>query len=226
MDRVITVRGKAKMTVQPDFITVVIRLEEQQKDYQKAVTGLFDRVNAISHCAEISGLQQESIQTDDFSVHINRRVERDKKGNFKEINDGYVATQSVSIGFSKDMTVLAKLIQAISAEIAKPNLQIRYSVKEPSKLSVELLQKLSEDALSKAKTICESSGAALGKLMNVNYQWNDLDTLPAFSRQASLDETAELPVMATMAPSFRPKEIDLEETAVFIWEIADKNADL
>ena len=225
MDRVITVRGKAKMTVQPDFITVVIRLEEQNKYYQKAVTGLFDRVNSISRCAEISGLHQNSIQTDDFSVHINRRVERDKKGNFKEINDGFVAVQSVSIGFSKDMAVLAKLIQAISAEIAKPNLQISYSVKDPAKLSVELLQKLSEDALNKAKTICESSGAALGRLMNVNYQWNDLNTISAFSKPALSQNTVELLPLTEMAdsmPQFKPKEIDLEETAVFIWEIADK----
>lgn len=225
MDRVITVRGKAKMTVQPDFITVVIRLEEKDKDYQKAINGLFDRANAVSRCAESSGLPQEAIRTEDFTVRVNRRVERDKKGNFKEIQDGFLAIESVSIGFSKDMAVLAKLIQAVSAEIAKPDIQIRYSVEDPAKLSVELLQKLSEDAYSKAKTICESSGGALGKLMNVDYQWNDLETISSFSNPVLSQKTSELLPIAEMAapmPQFNPREIDLEETAVFIWEIADQ----
>ena len=133
MNRIITVNGNAKMTVQPDYITVVIRLEERNKEYQKAINGLFDRVNALSRCAEAVGLPKEDIQTDEFMVHVNRRTEKDRKGNYKEINDGYAAVQSISIGFSKDMAVLSNLIQAVSAEIAKPNIQIHYSVKDPGK---------------------------------------------------------------------------------------------
>lgn len=124
----------------------------------------------------------------------------------------------MSFGF--DSLRLAKILSAISASDAKPELNIAFTVKDPSKVSEALLESAALNAKEKAEVLCRSSAVTLGTLLSIDYNWNELNIL---SHTRYEIENEMMPLMAASecsVPEIEPDDIDVRDTATFVWEIS------
>lgn len=174
MERTITIKGKADILVSPDYTTVVLFLRETDKSYKKAFESLQQKSIDISECAKSVGISEDDIKTTNYSAQALKKTERDRKGNYIQVDDGYACSQTLSIGFNTDPVLLGDLISAINKKVDNPNMTISFSIKDKKKYEEELLKKVTEDAQSKAKIFCQPSNAKIGKLLSVNYQRGNL----------------------------------------------------
>ena len=144
---------------------------------------------------------------------------KDRNGNYRREFAGYRCTYQLKLSFELDGLRLAQTLSSISASGAKPELSIAFTVKDPSKVSRELLESASLNAKEKAEVLCNCMGVELGALMSIDYNWGELNV---FSRTRYEIEDGIMPLMATSecsVPEIEPDDIDVRDTVTFIWEI-------
>ena len=125
----------------------------------------------------------------------------------------------MKLAFDFDSKQLAKVISAIADCGAQPELSIAFTVKNPSVVSDELLISATENARAKAEILCKASGSTLGQLLNIDYNWGELNV---YSRTSYEVEDCIQPLMAMSkcaAPEIEPDDIDVTDTVAFTWEI-------
>ena len=144
---------------------------------------------------------------------------KDRQGNYKREFVGYACTYRLKLAFDFDSKQLAQVISAIAECGAKPELSIAFTVKNPATVSEELLNSATENARAKAEILCKASGSTLGQLLNIDYNWGELNV---FSRTSYDVEDCIQPLMAMSkcaAPEIEPDDIDVTDTVAFTWEI-------
>lgn len=81
----------------------------------------------------------------------------------------------MKLAFDFDSKQLAKVISAIADCGAQPELSIAFTVKNPARVSEELLINATENARAKAEILCKASGSTLVQLLNIDYNWGELN---------------------------------------------------
>ena len=125
----------------------------------------------------------------------------------------------LKLAFDFDSKQLAKVISAIADCGAQPELSIAFTVKNPARVSEELLINATENARAKAEILCKASGSTLVQLLNIDYNWGELNV---YSRTSYEVEDCIQPLMAMSkcaAPEIEPDDIDVTDTVAFTWEI-------
>jgi uncharacterized protein YggE len=108
-------------------------------------------------------------------------------------------------------------MEAIAQSSTQPELQIQFTVKDPTKVSEELLRSAAETAKTKAEILCHASSAKLGPLVSINYNWGELDIISRTSYE--LGDCMPMMAASRLAPDIEPDDIDLTDSVTFVWEI-------
>lgn len=214
--KTITVKGLGKVTKSPDSIIINMKLLSFDKEYDLTMEKATKNLEEINSSLINIGFCKDMIKTTDFNVYTkydNVMVENTYKYTFM----GYECQQALKIQFDMDIKKLANVCSVISKCNAEPEITVHFTIKNPKELNEELLKSAATNASEKAKILCEATGVKLGDLVNIDYNWHDLNTysntnyhlekrcLAASTMQNNIDIT--------------PDDIDFSEEVTFIWEI-------
>ena len=112
---------------------------------------------------------------------------------------------------------------AISGCKSHPQISIAFTVKEPNAIKEELLRHAADNAKQKAEILCAASGVKLGTLLNIDYNWTDIN-IHSNTRYMLAEKRRGVAVPAMLADTrsidIEPEDIHLNDSATFIWEIA------
>lgn len=158
MMRTITVRGVGNVSAKPDYITISMTIESIRKDYDGAMKDASERISKLQDVAVSSGYTKEDLKTTSFNVDTRYESVKDRQGNYKREFDGYACVYRLKLSFDFDSKQLAKVISAIANSGANPELSIAFTVKNPAKVSEELLKSAALNARAKAEILCGASG--------------------------------------------------------------------
>ena len=226
MERKITVKGIGHITAKPDFVIINLTIEEVNKKYEKAVDEANKRINDLVSALSKIGFKPEDIKTVDYRVASNVEYKTNKKGVREYIKNGFRCSNRLKLSFDFDGEKLSKTVEKISDCVAEPKVNITFSVKDEEAVKDELLKSAGANAKRRAEILCESAGGKLGNLITVNYNWNDVSLLSptsfdSINQTASLFEEFSAAAPPSVAPtqSFAPDDIELNDSALFVWEI-------
>ncbi len=220
MMRTITVKGVGSVSARPDYITLSLGIETQEKEYDDAMQKATERINSLEAASQKVGFEKGDLKTTSFNVSTAYESIKDRSGNYKREFAGYNCSYRLKLAFDFDSKRLAEVLSAISNSGAKPELSIAFTVKDAAKVSEELLMSATMNAREKAEILCRASGAELGKLLSIDYNWGELNIV---SRTSYEMEDCIMPMMTLKecaVPEIEPDDIDLHDTATFVWEIA------
>ena len=218
MTKTITVKGVGNVSVKPDLIVVSMKLGTEDREYDKTMELAAERISLINGSLEKIGFKKNSVKTTDFNVRTNYESVKDKSGNYKSVFKGYVCTHSLKIEFDFDMKQLAKALSAISLCLAKPELSISFTVKDPAAVNEELLKSAAQNAEEKAKILCSASGVKRGDLVSIQYNWGDTDA--DSGTDYKIESRCMMKAEACLSNiSIEPDDIRVNDTATFVWEI-------
>lgn len=219
MTRKITIKGVGRVTSKVDYVEISFRLINKSVIYEEAIEKADKSLSFLVDSLCAVGFEKSDIKTTDFDVDTDYKRVEDSNGDYISLFDKYVVDQRIKLSFDLDKDKLAKAIDAISHSLAKPKISINFTIKDKSAVSEELLRSAALDAKRNAKVLCETLGVQLGDLVDINYNWGEIEI---YSR-TSCDYF--------LAPSKRPRheyntfsnleaeDIDLKDTATFVWEI-------
>jgi uncharacterized protein YggE len=114
------------------------------------------------------------------------------------------------------MQTLSKTLGAIAACEANPSFNIKFSIKDPSAVSEQLLASAVENAKWKAMVLAKAAGVTLGAIQRIEYNWSELHM---FSQTDYEQGASVLYAAAPMAMDIEPEDINVSDTATVIWAI-------
>ena len=216
--KTITVKGMGRVTLKPDWTVISMRLETEDKEYDKTMESAAERIDLLNKSLSEIGFEKKAVKTTNFNVRTNYENVRDKEGTYKSVFKGYVCTHSLKIEFDFDMKQLAKALSAISLCLAKPELSISFTVKDPAAVNEELLKSAAQNAEEKAKILCSASGVKRGDLVSIQYNWGDTDA--DSGTDYKIESRCMMKAEACLSNiSIEPDDIRVNDTATFVWEI-------
>lgn len=212
--KTITVKGVGTASTPPDYITINFNITANSPDYPAAVSGANERVEMLQSAIAAPGFKKDDLKT--LSYDIRSLFENySENGFYKQRLAGYACHYRLKLSFDFDNKKLAETLNAVSQSAADAEFSISFTVKEPEKVSAELLKSAAENARQKAEALCAASGVKLGELVDISYNWGEICFDSA--SQYSECERGITPLAAT--PEFTPEDIKSRDTATFVWEI-------
>lgn len=215
--RTITVKGIGAVSVKPDLIVLRLSMETTEYEYDAAMKAAAEKIDFLNKALEAAGFEKKSAKTADFRVRADYERLNDGKGNYTSVFMGYKCRHELKIEFDFDTKRLSKALSEISECIAKPEISIDFTVKDSSAVGGELLKAAVKNAREKAEILCAASGAKLGELLSIDYNWGELHLY------SDTDYDVEGKCMMLGAADdmdIEPEEIKARDTATFAWEIA------
>ncbi len=97
-------------------------------------------------------------------------------------------------------------------------MSINFTIKDPSEIKEQLLESLTKNAKRKALVLCEASGLSLGNLLTINYSWGEINLVSDTDFRLENSRTA---MLLEESIDIRPDDIDLRDSATFVWEIGE-----
>lgn len=215
--RTITVKGIGAVSVKPDLIVLRLSMETAEYEYDAAMKAAAEKIDFLNKALEAAGFEKKSAKTADFRVRADYDRLNDGKGNYTSVFMGYKCRHELKIEFDFDTKRLAKALSEISECIAKPEISIDFTVKDSSAVGGELLKAAVKNAREKAEILCAASGAKLGELLSIDYNWGELHLYSATDYDV---EGKCMMLGAADDMDIEPEEIKARDTATFAWEIA------
>ena len=214
MERTICVKGTGSLSAKADLIVVNLTVTNEDKEYDETLSGASAKVSILNGALQSIGFENDDLKTLKFDISADYDSEKDRYGNYRQVFRGYECEYRLKLSFDFESKRLGEVLKAIAECGADAETRFNFTVKDRAKVSEALLASAAENAREKAEILCRASGVNLGELLNIDYSWGIIDI------RSDSDITAYglgLGIMET--PDFMPDDIDLEDTATFVWEI-------
>ena len=218
MPRTITVKGMGRVTTSPDYVVISMSLMAQDNDYEETMKLAAKKIEYLNASLEEIGFEKKSVKTTNFNVRTDYERVKDRNGNYKSVFNGYICSHRLKVEFDFDTKRLAQTLYAISKCLAEPELSISFTVKDPSAVNKELLKSATINAKEKAQILCEASGVELGQLLSIDYNWGELNIVSHTDYMLE-EKFMAMPVGGLADIEIEPDDIDVSDTATFVWEI-------
>lgn len=215
MGKTITITGKGKVSAKPDYVVLSMSLEAIDKKYDKAMDMAAEKIAQLDDSLVAVGFEKSAIKTTNFQVGAKYDSVKDKYNEYKQVFVGYVISHRLKLEFDFDTKRLATALAAIGKCLAEPHLSVDFTLKDPTEIKDELLKAAATNARDKAKVLCEASNVTMGDLLSINYSWGEINIR---SRTDYSFDAAPM-MLAEKSIDIVPDDIDLSDSATFVWEI-------
>ncbi len=215
-NREITVKGIGSLSVPVDWVILSLTLEELNKDYKAGYANFENHICALQEAVASAGFKKTDLKTTEITVTTKYESVK-KNGTYIEEFIGYRFRNDLKLAFNFDSKKLGIVLQAIGNSGVTPRINIDFSVNDKEAVKNRLLASAAKDAKQKAIILCEAMGVKLGKLLIIQYNWDEIE-IRSFSR---CEQEICVAGDALSPVDFTPDDISVEDDACFVWSIED-----
>lgn len=219
MMRSIRVTGKGKISVKPDRIRLLLNFEDVRKTYEETVEQSTKQAELLKDCFEKIGFSRKDLKTLTYNVDTAYENHRDLKGEWKRKFIGYKFKHAMKLEFDADNRLLGKVLYALAHCDIKPEVRIKYTIKDVESAKNQLLGNAMKDSMEKAKVLSEAAGVCLGEIQTIDYSWGEIDFVSAPMDRVVLAEETRCRSMESYNIDIEPDEIEVEDTVTVVWSI-------
>ena len=222
MERTIRVTGKGKLSVKPDTIRLRINMEGMYPEYDETLQKSSEVVELLKDLVEKQGYERKELKTLYFNIDTEYESYQDRDKNWKRRFQGYKYVHRMKMEFPADNQRLGKMLYALAHCPVSPEFSIEYTVSDPEASKNELLGKAVKESLKKASVLAEASDVKLGKIINIDYSWGEIDFVSKPLQEMSLRccEPIES-YSASYDMDIEPDDIDITDTVTVVWALED-----
>ena len=213
--RRIHIRGIGTAAQTPDLVILSLTLAAQHNEYAAAMKIGSQQVEMLREAIVDAGFKADDLKTTNFNVRAVYESEEYRDGNSKrnrQIIAGFECRHDLKLTFDFDNDKLNRALDTIAANLAQPKISIAFAVKDTAALNDAILKSAAADARRKAEILCAASGVKLGRLIDINYSWDESraqETI-VYGECASVDKNAF---------DLQPEDLTASDSVDFLWEI-------
>ena len=221
MKRTITVKGIGTAKTKPDRVVLNMTIETKDREYENAIRTANGQIADLNAALEAVGYEKGSLKTMDFNIHTNYEDTRDENGMYRSVFAGYMCFHSLKLEFDFTNENLSKTLSAIASCDAKPQFTLSFTVKDTAAIKEKLLESAAKNARQRAEILCAASGVSLGELINIDYNWGDVNLFSPTNFMRAKNESAAFG--ASFDAQLSPDDIRSSDSVTFTWEICSNN---
>ncbi len=213
--RRIHIRGIGTAAQTPDTVALSLTLAAQHNEYAAAMKIGSQQVEMLREAIVDAGFKADDLKTINFNVRAVYESEEYRDGNSKrnrQVFAGFECRHDLKLNFDFDNDKLNRALDTIAVNLAQPKISIAFAVKDTAALNDAILKSAAQDARRKAEILCAASGVKLGRLIDINYSWDDSraqETI-VYGECASVDRNAF---------DLQPEDLTASDSVDFLWEI-------
>lgn len=219
MERTMTITGTGTVQVQPDLTVLSLTLNAKDRDYARMSQNAAAQADALREAVRRAGFAPDALKTASFRVDTEYEHVPDENGVYQQRFAGYACVHSLLLEMPADQALLSSVLGEIGNAAVTPELNIRFTVKEPEQYRAEALERAAQSAKERAQVLAAASGVQLKALVNVVCGEHPAADVPAAEYQLMRAAKAVGNGLADCAASVTPDAIRMTETAVFTWQI-------
>ncbi|MBD3879856.1 MAG: SIMPL domain-containing protein [Quinella sp. 1Q5] len=215
-NRRIHIKGTGNATQAPDQIVLSLTLAAQNKEYSAALRIGSQQVEMLREAIVEAGFKANDLKTVNFdvrAVYENEEIKEGKSTRYQKTFVGFECRHDLKLTFDLNNDKLNVAIDTIAASLAQPKISIAFTIKDVDAFNDKILKAAAKDAKHKAKLLCAAMGVNLGKLINVDYSWDEINV------RREIVICQETPTAAKTSFNFQPDDIKASDTVDFLWEI-------
>ena len=212
----IHIRGTGYAEQAPDQVILSLTLTAQNKEYSAAMKIGSQQLEMLREAIVGAGFKADNLKTVNFnvnSIYADEEYKDGKTTRYRKVFVAFECRHDLKLTFDFDNKKLNKAVDTIAACLSQPKISIAFTIKDMDAFNDEILRSAARDARRKARILCSASKVKLGKLLDINYSWNEL-TVRHEQVLCAECRTAE-----KAAFDFQPEELKASDTVDFLWEI-------
>ena len=212
------VKGIGNVSAAPDLIVLELELEVIEPEYEKTMQRAAELLDALRAAIISAGHAGKSLKTTSFNIDTEYKNYRDNNNNLQKEFIGYSCKHELRLEFGLDMNKLGATLGAIADCEANPDIDIKFSVKDTSAVSEQLLNNAISNAKWKAAILAKSAGIYLGDIKCIDYNWSELH-MYSDTNMVLAEGKAFCSFTGTSPVDITPKDIDVSDSVTVIWSI-------
>ena len=216
--RTIHIKGTGHAAQIPDQVVLSLTLTAQNKEYSAAMKIGSQQVDMLREAIVEAGFKADDLKTINFNMRAIYENEEYRDGSskrYRQIFSGFECRHDLKLTFDFDNEKLNAAVDTIATSLSQPKISIAFTIKDADAFSDKILKSAARDAKRKAKILCAALGVNLGRLISIDYSWDEFTVR---------HENVVCDALATSPESehsfdFQPDEIKASDTVDFLWEI-------
>lgn len=221
MDRTVRVTGKAKISVKPDLVRLIITQSRTETEYEDAIRESSIQKKELTDVLQSLGFDRSDLKTEYFNVEAVEESYQTEDKAWKNRLVGYRFVHRMKLEFPVASDKLGQVLFVIAHLAGEPEVSIRYTVSDPEGPKNELLKKAVEDSKVKAEVLSKAAGVSLGAIMSIDYSWDEINLVSRPSDGLMLRKVSS-PLAAgsnSIDMDIEADDIDVTDTVTVVWAI-------
>ena len=213
----IHIKGIGHAEQAPDQVVLSLTLTAQNKEYSAALKIGTQQIEMLREAIISAGFKGDDLKTTNFNVRAiyeNEEYKDGKSTRYRQVFSAFECRHDLKLVFDFNNKKLNKAIDTIAACLSQPKISIAFTIKDTDAFNDEILKSAARDARRKAAILCAASNVKLGRLVNINYSWSEIEI-----RQEEILCAKYEPTEQENSFDFQPEEIKAADTVEFLWEI-------
>jgi hypothetical protein len=216
MNRLITVKGSGNASANPDLIIVDLEVESKKRDYEETLEHASYALKQLQNEICKLGFNVKDLKTTSFNINTRYESYKDQYDNYKSRFVGYSCFQELKLEFDFNTKMLSRVLEALSNSSVNPKINIKFSIKDSTKIREELLISATRNAKERATILAKASNVTLGDLITIDYSWGEVK----FQSPTRYDMHDRCMTMKSAIDiNLEPEDIRISDTVTFVWEI-------
>lgn len=207
--KTLTVLGKGEASCKADTILLSIHIQKKNTDYNSLMDETSKVTQELKKGVSISGLDNESLKTENYKIQTMTRQEKDNKNNYHTVFDGYQSDLVCHIRFPFENKLLSKVLSNLQS--FQSNLSIKYESSQRKECQDKALEEATKDAIHKAELIAKTSNLRIKGILSIQYQ-NNMDMTDC----CSINQPRALSMTSI---DITPEEKTIQDTIQITFEI-------
>jgi uncharacterized protein YggE len=205
------VQGKGHVATEPDMVTLSFDVEVDVYDYGECLSTLNARAEDLRQSMSAAGLERAQLKTSAFNVRVNTQY---KDG--QHFFAGYSASHRMHIELPMDKELLNQVLRQIASGHSGAEVSLSFSVRDKDALRRKVLTQAVQTAKENAETLASAAGVKLGKLVQVDYGWAEVQI---YHRELSM--ACAGPPPSGFDADIEPEDVRAEDNVTLVYEIQE-----
>jgi uncharacterized protein YggE len=200
-EALIVVSGEAQSAIAPDLAIVALGVTETRKTAREALSANNASMAAVLKALKADGMADKDLQTSGFSIQPDYSYPQNEDGTPKPpVLNGYTVSNMLSVRIRDLSKVGAVLDTAVTLGVNQGG-DIRFTNLDPQKAIAAAREGAMKDAIAKARTLADSAGVALGRVVEISESTSRPEPVPMV-RMAMAKEAADAVPVASGENSY------------------------
>lgn len=213
----ISVQGKGAIHVVPDVTRLQVTIEQWFESYDQAYAKAKENSSWMVKILEYNKKAGNLAKTINLNIEDHLENEYDDNGKYiGQIKNGFMLEQGIKIDLPINNILVNNIVKGIGKFIPSAQINIGYTLLDERPSQMKMLARAVSDAKEKAAIMAEAVGCKLGKVISIDYRFQNTHVM---SQARYIHSNSEAKASTPQSLEITPDDLVMSDTADVTFEL-------